>query len=68
MNQKILTLLAIKYNLSEEVIERVIRSEFEFVRDTIEQGEFESVRLHHLGVFGVKKKRLEDLQKRYEVL
>lgn len=65
MNQKIITILAAKYNLDEEVIERVIRSEFEFVRDTMEQGEFQSIRLHHLGCFAVKPKRLETLQERY---
>jgi len=60
MNQKILTVLASKYNLDEEVIERVIRSQFEFVRDTMEQGEFQAIRLHHLGVFGVKPRRVEN--------
>lgn len=66
MNDKIISILSAKYNLDPEIVERIIRSEFQFVKDTMEQGEFESVRLHHLGVFGVKKKRLEDLQKRYD--
>lgn len=66
MNDKIISILSAKYNLDPEIIERVIRSEFQFVKDTIEQGEFESVRLHHLGCFGVKPKRLKDLQKRYD--
>lgn len=65
MNDKIISILSAKYNLDPEIIERVIRSEFQFVKDTMEQGEFESVRLHHLGVFGVKPKRLKDLQEKY---
>ncbi len=66
MNQKIISLLAIKYNLDEEVIEKVIRSEFNFVSSSMEIGNFDSVHLHHLGKFCVKPKRLEDLNKRYE--
>lgn len=63
MNSKIITILAAKHNLDEEVIEKIIRSEFNFVASTMEQGNFESVRLHHLGVFGVKPKRLERFNK-----
>ena len=59
---RIKTILADKYKLDQEVIERITRSQFEFVSTTIEQGEFQSIRLHHLGVFGVKPKRLEQLE------
>lgn len=55
--------LAVKYNLPEELIERVIRSQFEFIKDTMEKGEYESVHLHHFGKFCVKPKRLETLLK-----
>lgn len=53
--------LTIKYDLSEELIEKVIRSQFEFIKDTMEEGEFKSVHLHYLGKFCVKPKRLETL-------
>lgn len=55
--------LAAKFNLDPEVIEKITRSEFEFIANTIEQGEYQSIRLHHLGVFGVKPKRLEQFNK-----
>lgn len=52
--EKIINQLSIKYKIDPEIIEKVIRSEFNFVKDTIERGELESVHLHHLGKFGVK--------------
>ena len=51
---KIIKILANKYNLDTEVVEKIVRSEFLFAKDTIEEGELESVHLHHLGKFGVK--------------
>lgn len=53
--------LTVKYDLSEEIIERIIRSQFEFIKDTMEEGEFKSVHLHYLGKFAIKPKRLETL-------
>lgn len=61
MLDKIINILSIKYNLDPEIVEKVIRSEFDFVSTTMEQGNYESIRLHHLGVFGVKPKRLEKM-------
>lgn len=61
--ENIYSKLSVQFDLDNEVIERIIRSEFDFVADTIEQGEFQSIRLHHLGVFGVKPKRLEQFNK-----
>lgn len=66
MIESIYSILAAKYNLDQEIIEKITRSQFEFVANTIEQGEFQSIRLHHFGVFGVKPKRLENLNKKYE--
>lgn len=66
MNPRIISILSTKYNLDEEIIEKVIRSEFLFIKDTMEEGNFESIHLHHLGKFAVKPKRLEDLQKKYD--
>lgn len=61
MTDKIIAILSDKYKLDPEVIERIIRSEFQFVHDTMEQGNFESIRLHHWGVYGVKPNRLKQL-------
>jgi nucleoid DNA-binding protein len=57
----IISILAAKYNLDQEVVERLIRSEFEFVANTIESGQFDSVHLHFLGKFAVKPNRLKQL-------
>ena len=46
--------LAAKYNLSEDIIEKIVRSQFNFVKDTIEEGSFESVHLHYFGKFACK--------------
>lgn len=56
--------LSAKFNLDLEVIEKITRSEFDFAANTMEQGEFQSIRLHHWGVFAVKPKRLEELNDR----
>ncbi len=56
--------LANKFDLDPEIIERVTRSQFDFTANTIEQGEFQSIRLHYFGVFGVKPLRLKQLNDR----
>lgn len=52
--EELINILAVKYNMNPELIEKLVRSEFKFVQDTIERGELESVHLHHLGKFCVK--------------
>lgn len=58
--------LSAKFNLDSEVIEKIARSQFDFTVNTMEQGEFQSIRLHHLGVFGIKPARLVQLKERSE--
>lgn len=68
MEDSIVSELSIKYNLPEEVIIKIIRSQFEFVKDTMEEGEFESVHLHYFGKFCVKPNRLKILiENGYEI-
>ena len=50
--------LAEKYDLPDFVIESIVKSQFKFVQDKMEEGECAKVRLHHFGVFKVKPKRL----------
>ena len=57
----IINFLSTKYNLDSDIIEKVIRSQFRFVKDTMEQGELQSVRLTHFGVFGIKPGRMKYL-------
>jgi nucleoid DNA-binding protein len=51
--------LAKKYNISEFKIELIIKSQFGLLKKAIEEGDFESVRVKHVGMFTVKKKRLK---------
>jgi len=56
---KLVKKLAKKYNLSEFKIELVIKSQFGLLKKVIEEGDFESTRLKHLGMFTVKKNRFK---------
>ena len=56
---KLIKQLSKKYNLSEFKIELIIKSQFSLLKEIIENGEFESVRLKHLGMFTVKKNRFK---------
>jgi len=55
--------LAKEYDLPEYVVESIVKSQFKFVQDKMEQGECAKVRLHHFGVFKVKPKRLYIINK-----
>jgi|TARA_R110002020_G_scaffold189618_2_gene388877 nucleoid DNA-binding protein len=59
----ILEHLAEKYDLPTYVIESIVKSQFKFVQEKIEEGECAKVRLHHFGVFKVKPKRLYIINK-----
>ena len=50
--------LAEKYDLPDFVVESIVKSQFKFDQDKMEEGECAKVRLHHFGVFKVKPKRL----------
>jgi len=55
--------IAGKLNIDEEIVEKAIRTQFRFVAETIQEGNFESIHLHYLGKFAVKPgaiKRIND--------
>ena len=56
---KLVKKLAKKYNLSEFKTELIIKSQFGLLKKVIEEGDFESTRLKHLGMFTVKKNRFK---------
>ena len=56
---KLIKKLAKKYNLSEFKTELIIKSQFGLLKEVIEEGDFESTRLKHLGMFTVKKNRFK---------
>ena len=57
--EKIIKKLAKRYNLSAFEIEEIIKSQFRFLKETVEEGEFKSLRIKHLGLFTVKKNRFK---------
>ena len=60
---KIIESLSIKYNLPKPIIEKIVKDQFKFTASVMAKGEFRPVRLPYFGVFGVKKGRLEKLNK-----
>tara|TARA_R100001244_G_scaffold128754_1_gene99779 strand:- start:369 stop:581 length:213 start_codon:yes stop_codon:yes gene_type:complete len=55
--------LANKYDLPFFVVESIVKSQFKFVQDKMEEGKCAKVRLHYFGVFKVKPKRLYVMNK-----
>ena len=57
--KKVIDILASKHKeLPRVTIETIVNSQFQFVRSIMKQGDFKSIRLRYLGIFGVKKGRL----------
>lgn len=54
-----------KLNLDPEVVEKVVRSQFKFVKDVMESGNAQSIMLHYFGKFAVKEKRLNYLPENF---
>jgi len=63
MDPKLINPIVIQFDLDPEVIERVIRSQFEFTMNTMEQGNFESVHLHKWGKYAVKPNRVKQINR-----
>lgn len=63
---KIIAQLAEKYKLPKFVVEAIVKSQFRFLQKQMEAGEYKGVRLHKLGLFMVKPKRVELLNLRFE--
>ena len=60
--EEIINQLVVKYNKDYETINKIVRSQFNFVMDTMEEGGLESIHLHHLGKWAVKARynKIED--------
>tara|TARA_R100000278_G_C5450958_1_gene157391 strand:+ start:825 stop:1028 length:204 start_codon:yes stop_codon:yes gene_type:complete len=56
---KIIKELAKKYGISEFKTELIVKSQFSLLKKAIEEGDFKSIRLKHLGLFTVKKNRFK---------
>lgn len=60
---QIIAKIAAQLGEKEEVVEKIIRSQFDFVVNTMREGQGQSVHLHYLGKFAVKDKAIERLEK-----
>ena len=49
--------LSDELGIDKDLIEKIVRSEFKLLKDTISDGEWESVKLQYLGKFVVKPTR-----------
>tara|TARA_R110002012_G_scaffold162751_1_gene325101 strand:- start:220 stop:426 length:207 start_codon:yes stop_codon:yes gene_type:complete len=56
---KLIKELSKKYKLSEFKIELIVKSQFGLLKEIIEDNDFKSIRLKHLGIFAVKKNRFK---------
>lgn len=61
INQEIAKELGISPNL----VQKIVRTQFEFVKYVMEKGEFETVRLPYFGKFMVKPYRLQKVNENY---
>ena len=57
--ERIIKKLAKKYGISEFKAELIVKSQFGLLKESIESGDFKSVRFKHLGMFTVKKNRFK---------
>ena len=62
--RKLIKKTAQEHNISEIKAEIVILSQFKFIRNVMEEGEYKSIRLMHLGKFVASKKRVKQLEER----
>ena len=51
--------IAKKYEISEFKADLIVKSQFKILKNIIEEGDFKSLRLKHLGMFTVKKNRFK---------
>lgn len=58
--------IADKLNITEKQVKKAVEHQFQFVHNTIKEGNFDAVRLPYFGVFKVKPRRLEHLRDDYE--
>ena len=57
--------IADELGLEIEDVQQAVNTQFKFVAKTMGEGDYRGIRLHYLGKFHVKKKRLEKQRERY---
>lgn len=58
----ILKYLASKYDLDIDIVNKITRAQFKFVKDMMEEGNLDSVHLQNFGKFAVKPYRKQYLE------
>jgi nucleoid DNA-binding protein len=66
IRDKIIKELAEEHNLHPKQVEEIVRSQFEFVRKTIEEGKAEGILLHRLGSFKPDLRKRRYLKKLFK--
>ena len=56
--------LANKYNLPISKIEEIVTHQFKFIKQVMQKGDFESIRLPYFGKFSAKKERIRHINKK----
>lgn len=57
LNYELISKIAKQLNLSRDVVEAVIASQWNFLKHVVSEDKFYSLRVKHLGLFGVKNTR-----------
>lgn len=60
---QIISDIAKKLEIDEDVVNKVVRSQFKFVKDVMESGNMDSIHLSYFGKIAVKPNRLTHMSK-----
>jgi nucleoid DNA-binding protein len=63
--ERIIQEIAKELGISPSLAQKIIKTQFEFVKITMEKGEFETVRLPYFGKWTVKPYRLQKVNENY---
>lgn len=59
--EELVSKVAASLNLDEELVNKIVRSQFKFVKDVMESGNEQSVHMPYFGKMAIKPRRLDYL-------
>jgi nucleoid DNA-binding protein len=65
IEEKIVMEIAKELGISPNLVQKIVKSQFEFVKVTMEKGEFETIKLPYFGKWHVKPYRLQKVNENY---
>lgn len=65
IEEKIIQEIAKELGISPNLVQKIVKSQFEFVKLKMEEGAFETVKLPYFGKFHVKPYRLQKVNENY---